>query len=89
MRALAGRDFSAEPRPGPTRLSRARLRHPSVADGTSVPLALAVDDGSGGVTFCRVTVPSGSSLATLLATADGSEHRPAAAPRAGSSPAVS
>jgi hypothetical protein len=37
-----------------------------------VPIALAVDDGSGGVSFCRVTVPSGSSLATLLATANGS-----------------
>ena len=45
---------------------------PTVADGTSVPIALAVDDGSGGVTFCRVTVPSGSSLAALLAAANGS-----------------
>ena len=35
-------------------------------------MALAVDDGAGGVTFCRVTVPSGASLATLLATANGS-----------------
>jgi hypothetical protein len=72
LRALAGETFSAEPpaRTDPTQPRTATP--PTVADGTSVPIALAVDDGSGGVSFCRVNVPSGSSLATLLATANGS-----------------
>ena len=72
VRALAGGVFSAEP---PTRTNPADPRTrplPAVADGTSVPIALAVDDGSGTVTFCRVTVPSGSSLAALLAAANQS-----------------
>lgn len=72
LRAVAGASFSAEP---PARANPALPRRravPAVADGTPVPVAVAVDDGSGGVTFCRVTVPSGASLATLLATADAS-----------------
>ncbi|HEX5910079.1 MAG TPA: hypothetical protein VFY44_06265, partial [Thermoleophilaceae bacterium] len=72
VRALAGAAFTAAP-PARTTPTDPRTRPvPAVADGTSVPVALAVDDGSGGVTFCRVTVPSGASLATLLATANGS-----------------
>jgi hypothetical protein len=72
LRALAGGSFVVEP---PARANPADPRRrpaPAVADGTSVPVALAVDDGSGGVTFCRVTIPSGASLARLLATANGS-----------------
>ncbi len=71
LRALAGAGFTAEP---PAREDPADPRKravPAVADGVSVPIALAVDDGAGAVTFCRVTVPSGSSLAALLATANG------------------
>ncbi len=72
LRALAGGSFVAEP---PTRANPANPRTrplPAVATGTSVPLALAVDDGAGRVTFCRVTVPSGATLAALLAAANGS-----------------
>ncbi|HYI36448.1 MAG TPA: prenyltransferase/squalene oxidase repeat-containing protein [Thermoleophilaceae bacterium] len=71
VRALAGATFSADPpaRANPTLPRRRPV--PAVADGTIVPVALAVDDGSGGVTFCRVTVPSGASLAALLAAANG------------------
>jgi len=64
LRALAGGSFSSEP--------ASRRPVDPVDDGVDVPVALAVDDGAGGVTFCRVTVPSGSSLEMLLATADGS-----------------
>ena len=72
LRALAGGSFVAE---APTRSDPADPRRrpvPSVAAGTGVPIALAVDNGAGSVTFCRVTVPSGASLATLLATANRS-----------------
>lgn len=71
VRALAGAAFTAAP-PARTTPTDPRTRPlPVVADGTSVPVSLAVDDGSGGVTFCRVTVPSGASLASLLAAANG------------------
>ncbi len=71
LRALAGGSFAVEP---PTRANPADPRRralPAVADGTSVPVALAVDDGAGQVTFCRVTVPNGASLAALLQAANG------------------
>ena len=72
LRALAGGSFVAEPPARAIPANPRRRAGPAVADGTSVPIALAVDDGAGGVTFCRVTVPSGASLATLLAAANGS-----------------
>ncbi|WP_051324359.1 hypothetical protein [Candidatus Solirubrobacter pratensis] len=64
VRALAGESFSAEPlsvRPAP-----------AVADGTSVPVALAIDDGHGGVSFCRTTAPAGAPLTAVLAAAKAS-----------------
>lgn len=72
LRPLAGEAFSAEP---PARVDPALSRKrtvPAVADGTTVPVALAVDNGARGITFCRVNVPNGASLATLLANANTS-----------------
>ncbi len=37
-----------------------------VADGTPVPVALAVDPGNGDVRFCAVEVPAGSPLSAVL-----------------------
>jgi hypothetical protein len=42
---------------------------PTVADGTTVPVALSVDPGNGDVRFCGVQIPSGSSLTEVLETA--------------------
>jgi hypothetical protein len=61
VRALAGESFSAEPpsvRPAPV-----------VAAGTAVPVALVIDDGHGGVGFCRTTAPAGAALGDVLAAA--------------------
>ena len=70
LRALAGEALSADP---PVRATPTDPRHralPAVADGTTVPLALAIDDGAGNVSFCRVTAPSGAPLSQILAGAD-------------------
>jgi len=43
---------------------------PVVADGTTVPIALAVDDRDGDVRMCAVDVPSGSTLQEVLDIAE-------------------
>jgi hypothetical protein len=69
VRALAGESFSADP-PRRATASDPRLRPaPAVADGTSTPHALAIDDGAGDVGFCSVTAPAGATLAAFLAAA--------------------
>jgi hypothetical protein len=70
LRALAGEALSADP---PVRANPADPRfraRPAVADGTVVPLALAIDDGAGNVDFCRVSAPSGAPLGQVIAGAD-------------------
>lgn len=42
---------------------------PTVATGTTVPVALSVDPGNGDVRFCAVQIPSGTPLADVLETA--------------------
>lgn len=62
--ALAGASFSADP-PAVPGVRPA----PSVADGTTVPVVLALDDGHGGVGLCRTTAAAGAPLADVLAAA--------------------
>jgi hypothetical protein len=69
VRALSNFRWSA---PAPVRANPAnpRLRPaPTVADGTTVPIALSVDSGDTDVRFCAVRVPSGASLTDVLTTA--------------------
>lgn len=76
LRALVAPGFSAAP---PARANPADpvvRAAPAVADGTAVPVTLSIDVGDpAGLRFCRVVVPSGSPLASVLA-----EARTAAAP---------
>lgn len=72
VRALGGAAAFAAAPPARANPALPRTRPvPTAPTGTTVPVALAVDDGAGGVTFCRVSIPSGSSLASVLATANG------------------
>lgn len=69
VRALAGAGFVVDP---PARADADAPRWQplqSVADGTPVPVALAIDDRTGGLRYCGVTVPAGTTLPDLLATA--------------------
>lgn len=45
---------------------------PVIADGTTVPIALGVDDRAGDVRFCAVQIPSGAPLGDVLDTAKSS-----------------
>ncbi len=68
LRAIAGEAFTADPislRPVPT-----------VATGTPVPHALAIELAPGNVRMCKVTVPAGASLAAVLGTAKVSSLPP-------------
>ena len=69
LRAVAGGTFTADPparaNPGDPVVRPA----PTVADGTPVPLALAVDDGHGDVRLCRVVAPAGVTVADVLTVA--------------------
>ncbi len=68
LRAIAGEAFTAEP------LSR---RAPtSVAAGTPVPHALAIQFGPGNVRMCKVTAPAGASLTAVLDAAKASSYPP-------------
>lgn len=69
VRALAGEAFSADP-PRRATAGDPRFRPtPVVADGTDVPHALAIDQGPGGVRFCKFTAPAGAVLSAALAAA--------------------
>ena len=65
LRALAGAGFAPDP---PARAAGPQVR-PVVApaDGTTVPLALSIEDGDGGLQFCRVSAPSAATLPEVLA----------------------
>jgi len=72
VRALAGAVFSAPP---PARIDPTQPRWrpaPTVAAGTAVPVALAIDDGGGAPQLCAVTIASGSTLPSVLQTAQAS-----------------
>ncbi|HEX5147252.1 MAG TPA: prenyltransferase/squalene oxidase repeat-containing protein, partial [Conexibacter sp.] len=69
LRALAAGGFVVDP-PARADVADPRVRPaPTVADGTSVPLALAIDDGAGDVRLCRVTALTGSTVADVLSAA--------------------
>lgn len=69
VRALSGGTFTEHP-PGRTNPSDPVLRPaPSVAEGTPVPIALSIDDGTGHLSACKVILPSGDSLTELLQAA--------------------
>lgn len=70
LRALGGEALSADPPVRETPTDPRRRPPPVVADGTTVPLALAIDDGAGNVDFCRVNAPSAAPLGQVLAGAD-------------------
>ena len=69
--ALTGASFSADPPAVPG--VRAA---PPVANGTAVPVVLALDDGHGGVGLCRTTAPVGAPLTDVLAAAKAASMPP-------------
>lgn len=72
LRALAanGVVVSLPPREDPA--DPAELPPPTVPDGTPVPISLLVDNGIGTIRLCRVTTPTGSTVADVLSAAQGS-----------------
>jgi len=68
LRALAGEVFTAVP-PSQRAL-------PTVATGTPVPHALAIEFGLGNVRMCKVTAPAGAPLAAVLDAARASSYPP-------------
>jgi hypothetical protein len=71
LRVLAGQSFIVGPAGRQNPSDPIELPSPTVPDGTPVPIALLVDDGLGDLHFCRVTVPTGSTVADVLTTAEG------------------
>jgi hypothetical protein len=70
LRAVAGESFSAAP---PQRADSADARFradASPSPGTVTPHALAIDDGAGGVAFCRVRFGAGATLAAALTASE-------------------
>lgn len=68
LRAIAGAVFSAEP--------PSRRAVPTVAAGTPVPHALAIQLAPGKVRMCKVTAPAGAPLAAVLDAAKASSYPP-------------
>lgn len=69
LRALAAPGFSVFP-PSRANEDDPYMRPaPVVADGTPVPVALAIDDGVGAVRLCSTTAPAGATLPEVLAAA--------------------
>jgi hypothetical protein len=76
LRALAAPGFTAPPPPR-ANPADARLRPPAtVADGTPVPVVLAIDPGLGNAHLCSTTAPSGASLTDVLAAAQAGSTPP-------------
>lgn len=69
VRALTGSLFSADPPARENPAQPAVRPAPSVADGTTVPVALTIDDDASAVRMCAVRVPSGTPLVQVLKTA--------------------
>ncbi len=70
LRGLTGGTFTEGP-PARSNPSDPRWRPvPVVADGTPVPIALSIDDGTGHLAACKVILPAGDSLVELLDTAE-------------------
>lgn len=69
VRALATSGFVVAPPERADPSDPSQLPGPIVPAGTPVPISLSVDDGSGGVTFCRVVVPTGSTVSEVLTEA--------------------
>jgi hypothetical protein len=70
LRALAGQSFVVGPAGREDPSDPIELPSPTVPDGTPVPITLLVDDGIGGLHLCRVTVPTGATVADVLTTAE-------------------
>jgi hypothetical protein len=68
LRAIAGAVFTAEP--------PSRRATPSVAAGTPVPHALAIEFAPGQMRMCKVTAPAGAPLTAVLAAAKASSYPP-------------
>lgn len=67
LRALAGETFSAEPPRRTVGTDPRWLTSPAPAAGTLTPHAVAVDDGTGNVWFCRGVAAVGAPLGELIA----------------------
>ncbi|HVW46621.1 MAG TPA: choice-of-anchor D domain-containing protein, partial [Solirubrobacterales bacterium] len=70
-RALSGHLFSADPPPREIPTLPAVRPAPSVAAGTTVPIALTIE-GAGATRMCAVKVPSGTPLVEALRSAETS-----------------
>lgn len=72
VRPLMGAGFSAPPPPRLDGVSPAVRPAAAVADGTTVPITLAIDHGpgAGDVRMCRVDVESGADLEAVLDAAE-------------------
>jgi IPT/TIG domain len=76
LRALVVPGFEAEP---PTRVNPAepvRRAPVTVAQGTEVPVVLAINAGFGQIQLCSTTAPSGASLTEVLAAAQAKSSPP-------------
>lgn len=72
LRGLSGGTFTEAP-PARSNPADPVIRPaPAVAEGTPVPIALSVDDGTGHLSACKVILPAGDSLTALLDTAQAS-----------------
>jgi hypothetical protein len=69
VRPLAGDSWSATAPEREVAGEPAIRPAPSVAAGTTVPIALVIDYGNGEADMCRIKVPSGTDLATALTDA--------------------
>ena len=69
LRALADPGFATAPPPRANPGDPLLRAVPVVADGTPVPVALAIDPGLGDARLCSTTAPSGASLTAVLAAA--------------------
>ncbi len=76
LRALADPGFAAPPPPRANPGDPLLRAVPIVADGTPVPVALAIDPGLGDARLCSTTAPSGASLTAVLAAAQAASSPP-------------
>ncbi len=69
IRALAGAAFSADPPARANPVDPTWRPAPTVAPGTPVPVAIAIEDGTATPRFCAVVVPDGTPLSEALVAA--------------------
>lgn len=66
VRALAGEAFTSEPAPRANAGDSVVKPAPVVPPGTLVPLAIVIDNGTGTLQLCKITAPTGITVAQVL-----------------------